>query len=50
MKFGEDFKKQFQASKCLTFFKDAKVASKLFLKIQRTLTKPVIAINLVYAP
>jgi len=46
----EVFKKQFQASKCLTFSKDAKTASKLFLKMKRTDSKPVIAINLVYAP
>lgn len=44
------FKKQFQASKCLTFSKDARSASKPFLKMQRTFTEPVIAINLVYAP
>lgn len=41
------FKKQFQASKYLTFYKNEKRSSKLFLKIQRTDTKPVIDINLV---
>lgn len=41
------FKKQLQASKCLTFSKDARATSKPFLKMQRTFTKPVIAINLV---
>ena len=44
------FKKQFQASKCLTFSKDEKRLSKLFLKIERTYKyKPVIAfgVNLI---